>query len=433
MEPVLSRLKIRNFKSIGEKGIDLELKPLTLLVGPNGSGKSSILESLALLAANVGGGAFGLNGELVHFNAYEEIAHKHSIDQWIVWEIWLSRNIGVRYEHRPDSGEEKETVLTEGKESVQFSLEGNRLEEKRLFVSLPGKNLKVQVGNSLVRLDGRKYNSSTTLQGLADTGRRSRRMNLPVGPNAVQEKPYPELDDAASTVERLGTQLQEQIFLLSALRGEVAAQSTTGQIPRWCGPRGEGLLPLLALVQGSSLQEYEDKWSKIQFWANEFGLLKLKAGIRGVNTLAADFLDRDLKTTVNLAFAGQGSRQILSVITQLFWATPESIIMIEEPEISLHPEAQVKLGELFADAILEDKQIIATTHSHFLLLALSRAVEKGLKVEDIAVYHVTKGKEGTEAKPVKLSKRGYPLGWPPSYEKVERDIALNWAKDLAKE
>ena len=33
---MLSRVKIQNFKSIGEPGVDLEFKPLTLLVGPNG-------------------------------------------------------------------------------------------------------------------------------------------------------------------------------------------------------------------------------------------------------------------------------------------------------------------------------------------------------------------------------------------------------------
>ena len=33
---MLSRVKIQNFKSIGEPGVDLELKPLTFLVGPNG-------------------------------------------------------------------------------------------------------------------------------------------------------------------------------------------------------------------------------------------------------------------------------------------------------------------------------------------------------------------------------------------------------------
>ncbi len=35
---MLSRAIIKNFKSIGEPGVDLELKPLTLLVVPNGGG-----------------------------------------------------------------------------------------------------------------------------------------------------------------------------------------------------------------------------------------------------------------------------------------------------------------------------------------------------------------------------------------------------------
>ena len=45
---MLSRLVVKNFKSIGEPGVDLELKPLTILVGPNGSGKSSIFEAVAV-------------------------------------------------------------------------------------------------------------------------------------------------------------------------------------------------------------------------------------------------------------------------------------------------------------------------------------------------------------------------------------------------
>ena len=33
---MLSRAIIKNFNNIGEPSVDLELKPLTLLVGPNG-------------------------------------------------------------------------------------------------------------------------------------------------------------------------------------------------------------------------------------------------------------------------------------------------------------------------------------------------------------------------------------------------------------
>ena len=49
---MISRVAIKNFKSIGEPGVDLELKPLTLLVGPNGGGKSSILEAIAVASQN---------------------------------------------------------------------------------------------------------------------------------------------------------------------------------------------------------------------------------------------------------------------------------------------------------------------------------------------------------------------------------------------
>lgn len=62
---MLDRLIIKNFKSIGEPGVDLELKPLTLLVGPNGSGKSSILEALAIFAQSIGRDTLQTWGELV--------------------------------------------------------------------------------------------------------------------------------------------------------------------------------------------------------------------------------------------------------------------------------------------------------------------------------------------------------------------------------
>jgi energy-coupling factor transporter ATP-binding protein EcfA2 len=47
---MLRRVRARNFKAIGDTGIDMELLPLTLLVGENGSGKSSILEAIGVFA-----------------------------------------------------------------------------------------------------------------------------------------------------------------------------------------------------------------------------------------------------------------------------------------------------------------------------------------------------------------------------------------------
>ncbi len=122
----------------------------------------------------------------------------------------------------------------------------------------------------------------------------------------------------------------------------------------------------------------------------------------------------------------------MTVITQLFWAPKGSLLMIEEPEISLHPKAQIDVLEMFAEAIKQDdKQIIATTHSHILLQALGYVVSKGwLSPEDMAVYHVEKGKTGTKANQLPLGKRGYIKNWVPSYTKVERQLLREWAKTL---
>jgi hypothetical protein len=46
--PFISRVRLKNYKSIAE--CDVSLGPLTILVGPNGSGKSNFLDALALLA-----------------------------------------------------------------------------------------------------------------------------------------------------------------------------------------------------------------------------------------------------------------------------------------------------------------------------------------------------------------------------------------------
>ncbi len=52
----------------------------------------------------------------------------------------------------------------------------------------------------------------------------------------------------------------------------------------------------------------------------------------------------------------------------------KSLILIEEPETSLHPSAQYMLGEYLVDvAIIKGHQIFLTTHSEFLLRALPDA------------------------------------------------------------
>ena len=47
----IHRIRLKNILSFGPKGLELELKPLNVLIGPNGSGKSNFMEVLGLLKA----------------------------------------------------------------------------------------------------------------------------------------------------------------------------------------------------------------------------------------------------------------------------------------------------------------------------------------------------------------------------------------------
>ncbi len=51
---MITKLYIENFKGIGNPGIEIDLKPITLLFGANSAGKSTVLQSLQLVKNIIG-------------------------------------------------------------------------------------------------------------------------------------------------------------------------------------------------------------------------------------------------------------------------------------------------------------------------------------------------------------------------------------------
>ena len=324
--------------------------------------------------------------------------------------------IGYRYEWRQDSGETRQTVIKDGKELVTIEYIGDKRQGWEHIAKLPD-------GNKLHR--GRIPANSSPGVILED-----REFDKSMWPNKANK----EFDEAREIGARIYDKLSKRVFFLSSGRGKIPFQSQASEVPAgqsWVGSEGERLIPILSLLASP---KYEETYRHIIKWSEKFGLMKLNAGVREGGQLKAEYKEPLLNTTLNLALASQGSRQILSIITQLFWSLPDSLIMIEEPEISLHPEKQIEILKVFAAAIKENRQqIVISTHSHFLLLALGIVVQEGLlERNDIAVYHVEKDKEGTKIAEVKLSKRAFLLGWPSSFDKVEKTVAREWFKGLEK-
>ena len=428
---MLSKIRIENFKSI-EK-LELELAPLTIFVGPNASGKSNALESIAILAQTsklregIVKSLFGSleYGEFVHypssrdFPIFDFITHKKDWSRFISFEIHVTdkenHGIGYRYAFQPKNGEVRQSVFENERKLVEVGhLSSGESSWKREFL-YPEYFTQI-----LLPADHTDYILDPTC------------FSYSLRPTQISDQKRQQIGESTLKNQEIVKKMEKavrDIHFISAIRGEVRPMSEIVESEPRLGTHGEGLIEILSLI--FRRPEYEKIAGKIVNWASEFGMDEIKAGWWGRKYLSADYIDPVFQTRLNLALASQGSRQILSVITQLFWSTPGSVIMIEEPEISLHTESQLELPKMFSDALKEEKQVIVTTHSEHLILALKPLIVNGeLKPEDVAIWHFEKTEEGTKAKKLNLTEKGIVEGWIPSYVKAEREIIKEWFDTL---
>ena len=112
---------------------------------------------------------------------------------------------------------------------------------------------------------------------------------------------------------------------------------------------------------------------------------------------------------INIVLEGFGTNSLIMLLLQLVSAEEGATVMIEEPEIHLHPRAQAELAEVLTEVALEeDKQVIMTTHSEHITGRLLTLVAEGkLTPDDVAIYAFEKDDEGVcTANDLKISDDG---------------------------
>ena len=116
---------------------------------------------------------------------------------------------------------------------------------------------------------------------------------------------------------------------------------------------------------------------------------------------------------VNMVAAGFGSNALILLLHQLISAEKGATVLIEEPEIHLHPKAQADLAQVLAEtAVADGKQVIMTTHSeHLLSRLLTLVAEKRLYPDQLAIYSFEKDGEGEcSASEIEVTERGQVTG-----------------------
>jgi predicted ATPase len=111
------------------------------------------------------------------------------------------------------------------------------------------------------------------------------------------------------------------------------------------------------------------------------------------------------------------------VIVQCFYAAPHTTILLEQPEIHLHPRVQAELADLFIEAIQSREngkdrsiQLIVESHSEHLLRRLQRRVAEGaVKPEEVALYFCEAGPQGAKLRPLEVNLFGDIENWPDDF------------------
>jgi len=144
------------------------------------------------------------------------------------------------------------------------------------------------------------------------------------------------------------------------------------------------------LIKNKNTPTLEDN---LNFWLEEILNTHLETEpIKGTDYIKASFaylVDKNRKPKfVKPKNIGTGTSFLIAILIACLSAKEGNIIIIENPEIHLHPKAQSKLGKFFAFIANGGVQLIIETHNDHIINRISyEEYSKKLKKDEVVIYY----------------------------------------------
>jgi len=145
-----------------------------------------------------------------------------------------------------------------------------------------------------------------------------------------------------------------------------------------------------------------------------------------------------LKDSSDLTNVGVGVSQVIPIVTMCLLAKEGSTLIIEQPELHLHPKMQTKLTDFFVAISQSGKQCIIETHSEHIINALRYKVAKTTSpkdeklANDMQIYFVKKDEKGTLFESITIDKYAYISEWPEDFFDEAQVTNINTLKAINK-
>lgn len=426
---MITNIHIKNFKSLKDSG-KIEFKPITFFVGPNSSGKTSIFQSILLLRQTIRSkdpkSALILQ-DYIDLGSFKDITWKHK-----------NKDITLKFSDPESTFEivfafnnKNQTIYVKKFRSFgiyhsndktfnfDYNITKTRKDKKGREYSLNVINHDSYLMGTKNRVELYKFYQTDPEIILPYTTKKSVKLT-----NENDLRAFFIAITNSSFFRQHNLQLEQifnKIYHIGPLRREPQrVYSASGAFPLEVGKSGEWVVD--ELISNTETQEKVKNWFKDFHIASDFKVDELKEGSKRYEIIIKEFHTGEW---VNIADVGFGASQILPIIVEGFIAK-DSTILIEQPEIHLHPEAQATMGDLLIDiAKNQGNNVLIETHSDLIISRICTRIAQGnIENSDVAIYYLNPTDDGTQIIEISINENGQYQNFPDGFFEERYEEAL---------
>ncbi len=314
--------------------LDLAIRPLMVLIGPNGVGKTSFLDALSILSASASG---NLNRTLSQFGGIASLLSRGK-----------SENLSFLVDMTVPGHEPLKYELSLAPKGQGYSICRELLFQRQSGHPQPFKHIDSSDG------DIRYYETER---------RRLVRPDWEHNPLETSLSQVPKTFRQPEELRRILTTATQYHALDVSPRAPVKMPQPMkpATLP---GPDGAELIPYLYYLRETERDRYEAILDALKTAFSDFEELSFPPVAAGM--LSMTWKDKKLRQPIYIHELSEGTLRFLWLAALLQSPHPSTITMIDEPEVSLHPELLSLIADLLREASRRTQIVVATHSDRFI-------------------------------------------------------------------
>jgi predicted ATPase len=452
MSTEVTKIRIRNFKCLED--VEFELKPLTLLFGPNGSGKSSLIKALRFFSKNIFNSQqntiFKIDDE-VDLIDYNEIVHNNIMEKSVQFDFSKTASSKSLDDYKKYS---LSFTFSHSNENICFDEIKFNDEKDNIWCKF---KLNQELLSGWVSL--RKYEDFVI------------NVDTPDEPAAINEVLF---DNILYNFINIKYDQGKNYFkndlegVIESLKGDMIDNNWAENDIQFFTERAhllrekfntlakKDLLNFLNFVHINSLRKNPSKiysfennifsekdyygfmnngdtfWNKVNASLASIDL-KYKISVKKEKYCGYLQVTSDNGTTFNLTEANSGLIQLLPILAALE-SLEQNSLLVEQPELHIHPKLQAKLTELFVNKISEKKNIVIETHSEHIVRKLQILIaQRKIDRDKVEILYFDNNNGSTKIRKMELDERGLFLeDWPDGFFDTSSELSLQLLEAISR-